>query len=174
MQLKRCSSPLGSSLHSNPAGAGGQPTLPTVSYRDRPCQDRPRCAGRATLEWQLLVDQGPGQLDPGPNRGYLSPRRCQHTLDKSSFKLMQSNASSFSVKYANVLVRISWNSWINLHADFYGIWSTILSIIKIVMCWWKLHQTWKKLHTYIQLLSYTEDLDIEDYDGGMDEKCADR
>lgn len=126
MQTTGCGSPSGCSPLSDPAGAGGrQPTLPAPSYRDRLCQDRAGCAGRATLEWQLLVDQGRGQLDPRPKPEYPSPRRCQGSLCTSSFKVIQSNAWSCSVKYANAPEKCKWNGWIYLHADLNGAWRTV-------------------------------------------------
>lgn len=87
-QGRLCSSrgvaaPWAAAPRSNPAEAGGQPSLPALSYRDRLCQDRPCCAGRTTLEWQLLVDQGAGWLDPRPNQADLSLRQCQHSLYKT-------------------------------------------------------------------------------------------
>lgn len=125
MQLKRCSTPFGCGPHNNPTGTGVSPC----------CQLCPTGTGfsrtglAAPADWQLLVDRGPGQLDPRPNRGYLSLRKCQPTLYKGSFKLMHPNAWSFSVKYVNELQ----NHWIHLHADFYAV-RMIFSIMKNVMC----------------------------------------
>lgn len=45
--------------------------------------------GRAALEWQLLVDQGPGQLASRPKPGYLSLTWGQHIPFKSSFKSIE-------------------------------------------------------------------------------------
>lgn len=107
---------------------GSNHTANSILQR-QPCQDRPLCTGRDTLEWQLLVDQGPGQLDPGPLRRYPSLRRCQHFLCKSSFK----GSPMLRASVLNMLMfwrEFQLNSWINLHADFNGTWSPILFIRK--------------------------------------------